>query len=98
MLDNAVSLVLRACTAAQEFQALHSAQLPRANLLDFVRDGEGHYNLCHFWSNFELGDLRFFRSRAYLDFFDFLDRCGAALPAGRGCLSLSLRCTSCCCW
>lgn len=35
---------------------------------------QGGYNLCHFWSNFELGDLRFFRSRPYLDFFDWLDR------------------------
>ena len=35
---------------------------------------QGGYNLCHFWSNFELGDLRFFRSRPYLDFFDYLDR------------------------
>ena len=23
------------------------------------------YNLCHFWSNFEMGDLRWFRSKPY---------------------------------
>ena len=42
--------------------------------MDFVQDAKGHYNLCHFWSNFELGDLRFFRSRAYAEFFNYLDR------------------------
>ena len=34
----------------------------------------GGYNLCHFWSNFEIGDLRFFRSEAYQEFFSYLDR------------------------
>lgn len=28
------------------------------------------------WSNFEIGDLNFWRSQAYMDFFDFLDRKG----------------------
>ena len=36
---------------------------------------EGEYNLCHFWSNFEIADLRFFRSEAYSQFFQSLDRC-----------------------
>lgn len=74
----------------QEFQALHAAQLPRANLMDFVQDAKGHYNLCHFWSNFELGDLRFFRSKAYSEFFNFLDRwaCTSKSPAsGRHAIS-----------
>ena len=34
----------------------------------------GEYNLCHFWSNFEIGDLRFFRSEAYQRYFSYLDR------------------------
>lgn len=34
------------------------------------------YNLCHFWSNFEIGDLDFFRSQEYLDYFEHLDRSG----------------------
>lgn len=42
-------------------------------LLDF---GESPYNLCHFWSNFEIGDLNFFRSQKYLDFFNFLSKTG----------------------
>lgn len=42
-------------------------------------DQNGDYNLCHFWSNFEIGDLRFFRSEAYLQFFNNLDRCVPSL-------------------
>lgn len=34
------------------------------------------WNLCHFWSNFEIGDLDFFRSEAHREFFDFLDSKG----------------------
>lgn len=34
------------------------------------------YNLCHFWSNFEIGNLNFFRGKAYSDFFKFLDSNG----------------------
>lgn len=32
--------------------------------------------LQHFWTNFEIGDLRFFRSLEYQSLFDFLDRKG----------------------
>lgn len=31
---------------------------------------------CHFWSNFEIGRLSFFRSAPYLQLFDHLDRAG----------------------
>ncbi|RKO91962.1 nucleotide-diphospho-sugar transferase, partial [Blyttiomyces helicus] len=34
------------------------------------------YDGGHFWSNFEIGDLRWFRSVEYGEFFDFLDRAG----------------------
>ncbi|KAG7661875.1 KTR2 [[Candida] subhashii] len=34
------------------------------------------YNLCHFWSNFEIGNLNFFRSEAYAKYFDYLDKAG----------------------
>ncbi|KAH3675918.1 hypothetical protein WICPIJ_009208 [Wickerhamomyces pijperi] len=40
--------------------------------LDLVNE----YNLCHFWSNFEIGDLNFFRSEAYLKFFTYLEKTG----------------------
>ncbi|ODV79818.1 glycosyltransferase family 15 protein [Suhomyces tanzawaensis NRRL Y-17324] len=34
------------------------------------------YNLCHFWSNFEIANLNFFRSEAYNTFFNYLDKTG----------------------
>ncbi|CAH7689480.1 putative KRE2-alpha-1,2-mannosyltransferase [Phakopsora pachyrhizi] len=37
---------------------------------------DSDYNLCHFWSNFEVGDLRFWRSEAYLKYFEYLDSRG----------------------
>lgn len=41
-----------------------------------IVDSNTDYNLCHFWSNFEIGDLNFFRSEKYKRFFDFLDSKG----------------------
>lgn len=34
------------------------------------------YNLCHFWSNFEIGSLNFFRSEPYETYFKYLDQTG----------------------
>ncbi|KAL5392314.1 hypothetical protein DPSP01_000828 [Paraphaeosphaeria sporulosa] len=34
------------------------------------------YNMCHFWSNFEIARLDFFRSKEYNDFFEMIDRSG----------------------
>lgn len=34
------------------------------------------YTGCHFWSNFEIGRLSFFRSEAYRSFFEHLDDAG----------------------
>jgi mannosyltransferase len=38
-------------------------------------EGES-YNMCHFWSNFEIARLDFFRSKEYEDFFTMMDRSG----------------------
>ena len=38
-------------------------------------EGE-NYNMCHFWSNFEIARLDWFRSKEYQDFFDTMDRSG----------------------
>lgn len=38
-------------------------------------EGES-YNMCHFWSNFEIARLDWFRSQEYQDFFDMMDRSG----------------------
>jgi alpha 1,2-mannosyltransferase len=34
------------------------------------------WNLCHFWSNFEIAATRLWQSKAYLDYFDYLDKAG----------------------
>ncbi|EFX05194.1 alpha-mannosyltransferase [Grosmannia clavigera kw1407] len=34
------------------------------------------YNMCHFWSNFEIARLSFFRSNEYEEFFQMMDRSG----------------------
>lgn len=50
---------------------------PNLSMLPFVlAEDKIGYNLCHFWSNFEIASLDFFRSEAYQSFFDFLDRDG----------------------
>jgi mannosyltransferase len=41
----------------------------------YAMEGE-KYNMCHFWSNFEIANLDWFRSREYNDFFDAMDRSG----------------------
>ena len=39
-------------------------------------DGGDTYNRCHFWSNFEIGNLDWLRSQSYQDYFNFLDKEG----------------------
>ncbi|KAG7872513.1 hypothetical protein KL938_005337 [Ogataea parapolymorpha] len=46
-----------------------------SNYSRFVYDGTtDSYNLCHFWTNLELGDLDVFRSQEYNEMFEYLDR------------------------
>lgn len=73
---------------AKEFFNAHPDYLAKDNALDFVTDRKvlrsfdldlettEEYNLCHFWSNFEIGNLNFFRSKEYIEFFEHLDRSG----------------------
>ncbi|KAH9822679.1 nucleotide-diphospho-sugar transferase [Melampsora americana] len=65
----------------REFVKSNPSSLAPDNSLGFLVDQlekgmDAEYNLCHFWSNFEIGDLRFWRSQTYLDFFNHLDRQG----------------------
>ncbi|KAF7731667.1 hypothetical protein EC973_008837 [Apophysomyces ossiformis] len=47
------------------------------SLMEWIsNDGGNTYNLCHFWNNFEIGYLPWFRSKAYMDYFDYLDKSG----------------------
>lgn len=59
----------------QGFMDKHSASLPQENLMGFVTSDSGQdYNLCHFWSNFEIGSFSFLRSKEYQAYFDHLDQ------------------------
>lgn len=61
----------------KEFTQLYPETVHPDNALGFLSNDEGEtYNLCHFWSNFEIADLDFWRGETYSKFFDHLDRSG----------------------
>ncbi|KAI8875223.1 glycosyltransferase family 15 protein, partial [Backusella circina FSU 941] len=45
-------------------------------LLRFFGDPYGGYNLCHYWSNFEIASLNLWRDEKYQAYFDYLDKTG----------------------
>ncbi|KAJ7740301.1 glycosyltransferase family 15 protein [Mycena metata] len=47
------------------------------NAMGFMSENGGQdYNMCHFWSNFEIADMNFWRGETYMKFFEFLDKTG----------------------
>lgn len=51
--------------------------IAKDNFMDFISDDNGEtYNLCHFWSNFEIANLNFWRGEAYTKYFEYLDKTG----------------------
>ncbi|KOS22846.1 Glycolipid 2-alpha-mannosyltransferase 1 [Escovopsis weberi] len=63
--------------STKKFMKNHPEHLAPNNNLDWLsNDGGETYNLCHFWSNFEIGSLEWLRSKPYTDFFESLDRDG----------------------
>ncbi|KAL0581728.1 hypothetical protein V5O48_000310 [Marasmius crinis-equi] len=63
--------------AVKEFMKENPQHIEPDNAMGFISDDGGvTYNRCHFWSNFEIGDLDFWRGEAYGKFFDFLDKKG----------------------
>lgn len=48
------------------------------DMMEFVEndDEEHSYNLCHFWSNFEIADLSLFRNEHFEALFSYLDQAG----------------------
>jgi alpha 1,2-mannosyltransferase len=61
----------------KDFIKLHPEYIAENNMMEFISDDKGEtYNLCHFWSNFEIASLKFWRSPAYRDYFDYLDKQG----------------------
>ncbi|KXS14791.1 glycosyltransferase family 15 protein, partial [Gonapodya prolifera JEL478] len=58
---------------------LHYAKYKELNstlLRFFIDDKTVDYNLCHFWSNFEIARLDLWNNDAYIDYFNYLDRWG----------------------
>ncbi|KAF7973010.1 hypothetical protein HWV62_16392 [Athelia sp. TMB] len=63
--------------AVKEFIGEHPQYLAEDSAMSFLSDDGGQtYNLCHYWSNFEIADLDFWRSEAYTKFFEFLEAKG----------------------
>lgn len=63
--------------AVKNFTAAHPEHVVEGNSMGFLSDDDGKtYNHCHFWSNFEIGNLNWLRSSAYIDYFNSLDHSG----------------------
>ncbi|KAG6901566.1 hypothetical protein C0995_010500 [Termitomyces sp. Mi166 len=61
----------------KDFMQLHPEYVAEDNAMGFMSpDGGNSYNLCHFWSNFEIADMDFWRGEAYSAFFEYLDSKG----------------------
>lgn len=70
------------------FMAEYPQFLHPNNALDFLVTNEtdifhhtftesnSEYNMCHFWTNFEIANLNFYRSEAYETYFNYLDQAG----------------------
>ncbi|GAA5944538.1 glycosyltransferase family 15 protein [Sporobolomyces koalae] len=61
----------------KEWMETFPQYLAKPNMLDWIsNDGGQTYNMCHYWSNFEIGALDFYRSEAYRSYFRHLDESG----------------------
>ncbi|TFK42570.1 nucleotide-diphospho-sugar transferase [Crucibulum laeve] len=63
--------------SVKKFISQNPQYIEPQNAMDLISgDGGDTYNLCHFWSNFEIADMDFWRGEAYQKFFEFLDSTG----------------------
>ncbi|KAI4228630.1 MAG: hypothetical protein L6R36_001486 [Xanthoria steineri] len=63
--------------SVKTFKNNHPEHIAEDNGMKFLSDDGGEtYNHCHFWSNFEIGNLNWLRSQAYTDYFNQLDKDG----------------------
>lgn len=63
--------------STKKFMKNHPEHVAEGNSMGFLSDDGGEsYNHCHFWSNFEVGNLNWLRSKAYIDYFESLDKDG----------------------
>ncbi|GME75061.1 unnamed protein product [Ambrosiozyma monospora] len=60
-----------------EYMKTFPERIATNNNFAFLTDDRGKsFNMCHFWSNFEIADMDFYRSEEYMHFFNFLDQKG----------------------
>ncbi|KAJ1895470.1 hypothetical protein LPJ66_004573 [Kickxella alabastrina] len=62
--------------ATMAFAQENPQMIAERSMHNWLVDANGAYNGCHFWSNFEIVDLSFYRSTEYQAYFDYLDRAG----------------------
>ncbi|KAM3424486.1 hypothetical protein BST61_g6490 [Cercospora zeina] len=63
--------------SVKKFIKSNPQHIEKDNALEWISDDGGNtYNHCHFWSNFEIGNLNWLRSDAYIDYFTHLDQEG----------------------
>ncbi|KAI5362962.1 putative glycosyl transferase, family 15, nucleotide-diphospho-sugar transferase [Septoria linicola] len=63
--------------SVKKFMQQHPEHIETDNAMEWLSDDGGNtYNHCHFWSNFEIGNLNWLRSPAYIDYFTSLDKDG----------------------
>ncbi|KIK51113.1 glycosyltransferase family 15 protein [Collybiopsis luxurians FD-317 M1] len=63
--------------AVIDFIKAYPEYLAHDNAMGFISDDDGRtYNRCHFWSNFEIADMDFWRGPAYTALFEYLDSHG----------------------
>lgn len=63
--------------STKKFMNKFPQHISKDNSMKFLSDDGGEtYNRCHFWSNFEIGNLNWLRSKEYIDFFETLDKDG----------------------
>lgn len=63
--------------SVKKFMKEHPEHVAEGNSMGFLSDdGGATYNHCHFWSNFEISNLNWLRSKPYLDYFNALDKDG----------------------
>ncbi|OMH80090.1 Glycolipid 2-alpha-mannosyltransferase 1 [Zancudomyces culisetae] len=62
--------------SVDKFMKKYPQHIEPKNFINFITKDHKSYNGCHFWTNFEIANLDFYRSQKYEDFFKFLDKEG----------------------
>ncbi|EKM51000.1 glycosyltransferase family 15 protein [Phanerochaete carnosa HHB-10118-sp] len=61
----------------KKFIAENPQYVAKDNAMGYLSDDGGNsYNMCHFWSNFEIANMDLWRGEAYTKYFEYLDSTG----------------------